>query len=199
MHLKLTFPTPAATAYTIRSLHTGKKGVEIAKKKALALLYTFIAAFTYKVVGGYAPGVMIDWHIGWTLSRIGFTSIVSLENYGWWLEVTPAFYGAGMMSGMNASWSFFGGMVLAWGIIAPGLVATGQAFGVASEDFPELISYLGMTKKDPMLFVTNPSPRYWLLWPGVLMMITFSFTDLFMNMIPIFASKSIPTRVIFTY
>ncbi|KAH8828831.1 oligopeptide transporter [Flagelloscypha sp. PMI_526] len=161
IHLKLTFPTPAATAYTIRSLHSGAKGLIIARKKALGLLYSFIGAFTYK-------------------------NMISLENYGWWLEVTPAFYGAGMLSGLNASWSFFGGMVLAWGIIAPSLIATGKAVGKpASEDYPELITYLSMTAKDPHLFVTSPSPRYWLLWPGVFMMITYSFTDLFMNMIPI--------------
>ncbi|KAM6503292.1 hypothetical protein JOM56_000235 [Amanita muscaria] len=26
-----------------------------------------------------------------------------------WIELTPAFIGAGMLSGLNASWSFFGG------------------------------------------------------------------------------------------
>lgn len=186
IHLKLTFPTPAATAYTIRSLHSGAKGLIIARKKALGLLYSFVGAFVYKVCGSYAPGVFIDWHIGWTLSRIGWPKIIGLENYGWWIEVTPAFYGAGMLSGLNASWSFFGGMILAWGIIAPSLVATGKAVGKqASEEYPELISYVSMTAKDPHDFVTKPSPRYWLLWPGVFMMITYSFTDLFMNMIPI--------------
>ena len=29
---------------------------------------------------------IFDWHIGWTLYRLGFTSIISLENYGWWIE-----------------------------------------------------------------------------------------------------------------
>jgi len=49
--------------------------------------------------------------------------MIKLENYGWIIEckwschpgkaksnldalVTPAFYGAGMLSGLNASWSF---------------------------------------------------------------------------------------------
>ena len=26
---------------------------------------------------------------GWTLFRLGFTSIISLENYGWFIECTP--------------------------------------------------------------------------------------------------------------
>lgn len=29
---------------------------------------------------------LYDWHIGWTLFRLGFTSIISLDNYGWWIE-----------------------------------------------------------------------------------------------------------------
>ena len=29
---------------------------------------------------------IFDWHIGWTLYRLGFTSIISLENYGWFIE-----------------------------------------------------------------------------------------------------------------
>ena len=49
---------------------------------------------------------LFDWHIGWTLYRLGFTSIISRENYGWYIEFTPAFFGAGMLSGINASWSF---------------------------------------------------------------------------------------------
>lgn len=55
---KLTFPTPAATAYTIRSLHNGRTGAIAAKKKSLALLYTFVTTFVYKVMTGYAPGIV---------------------------------------------------------------------------------------------------------------------------------------------
>jgi len=131
---------------------------------------------------GYAPGVIYDWHIGWTLFRIGFTSIISLDNYGWWIEFTPAFWGAGMLSGLNASWSFFGGSVLAWGIIAPSLVKNGLATGVpASDTFPEMISYQALSYTDPAQYVHQPSPRYWLLWPGILLMIAYSFTDIALN------------------
>ena len=38
VHQKLTFPTPAATAYTIRALHNGRTGAIAARKKSLALL-----------------------------------------------------------------------------------------------------------------------------------------------------------------
>jgi uncharacterized oligopeptide transporter (OPT) family protein len=106
IHMKLTFPTPAATAYTIRSLHSSTTGAVAARAKSLALAYSFIVTFIYKVMTGYAPGIIYDWHIGWTLYRLGFTSIIGLENYGWYIEFTPAFFGAGMLSGLNASWSF---------------------------------------------------------------------------------------------
>ncbi|KAH9941892.1 OPT oligopeptide transporter [Epithele typhae] len=178
---KLTFPTPAATAITIRALHNSVSGAVNARKKSLMLLYSFAVVFVYKVMTGYAPGVLFDWHIGWTLYRLGFTSIISLENYGWFIEFTPAFFGAGMLSGINASWSFFGGSILAWGIIAPSLVKNGLAFGrAASDEFP-LVSYNALSFSDPSLYTTHPSPRYWLIWPGVLMMLVYSFVDLGMN------------------
>ncbi|KAF8635413.1 hypothetical protein AX15_000407 [Amanita polypyramis BW_CC] len=185
---KLTFPTPAATAYTIRSLHSGKSGAIAAKKKSLALLYTFISSFLFKVLSGYAPGITFDWHIGWTLYRLGFTSIISLENYGWWIEFTPAFLGAGMLSGLNASWSFFGGSILAWGIIAPSLVKNGLAVGKPISDEYPLVSYLALSFKDPNVFITHPSPRYWLLWPGIFIMLLYSFTELVLSLGPVIAS-----------
>jgi OPT family oligopeptide transporter len=188
VHQKLTFPTPAATAYTIRSLHHGKSGAITARKKSLALLYTFVIVFVYKVMTGYAPGILYDWHIGWTLFRLGFTSIISLDNYGWWIEFTPAFFGAGMLSGLNASWSYLGGSILAWGIIAPAIVANGHAVGKhISKEFPEIVSYQSLSFKNPEQYITAPSPRYWLLWPGVLIMLVYSFVDVMLTMIPVLA------------
>ncbi|KAF8962563.1 oligopeptide transporter [Flammula alnicola] len=192
VHQKLTFPTPAATAYTIRSLHRGRAGAIAARKKSLTLLYTFIAVFIFKVMTGYAPGIIYDWHIGWTLYRLGFTSMIRLENYGWLIEFTPAFFGAGMLSGLNASWSFFGGSVLAWGIISPALVKNGLAFGrPTSKEYP-LISYVSMSFSDPTLYTEKPSPRYWLLWPGVMIMLLYSFADVVFTMAPLIKGMGSP-------
>lgn len=83
---KLVFPTPSATAFTIRSLHSGRAGAIVARKKSWMLLISLFVALCYKVATGYAPGVIFDWHIGWTLYQIGWTSIIALENYGWYLE-----------------------------------------------------------------------------------------------------------------
>jgi uncharacterized oligopeptide transporter (OPT) family protein len=59
-------------------------------------------------------------------------------------------------------------------------VATGRAFGVQPfpDTYPEIKSYYSMSLKDP---VNHPSPRYWLLWVGVLMMICASFTEIGCN------------------
>lgn len=75
--------------------------------------------------------------------------------------LTP-FIGVGMLSGLNASYSFAGGTILAWGIIGPAIVASGKAFGsVITKEYPEYISYTGMVMDDP---VNAPTPRYWLVW-----------------------------------
>ncbi|KAF8340908.1 oligopeptide transporter [Amanita rubescens] len=188
VHQKLTFPTPAATAYTIRSLHGGKSGALAGRKKALALFWTLIASFLYKVLNGYAPGILLDWHIGWTLYRLGFASIISLDNYGWWIEITPAFFGAGMLSGLTASWSFFAGSILAWGIMAPLLVKNGLAVGISvSDDYP-LVSYLSLSFSNPEQFIAQPSPRYWLLWPGIFIMLLYSITEVILSLIPLMTS-----------
>ena len=55
---KLTFPTPAATAITIRALHNTQTGAIAARKKSLALLISFALVFVYKVMTGYAPGIV---------------------------------------------------------------------------------------------------------------------------------------------
>ena len=100
------------------------------------------------------------------------------KNFGWVLEFTPAFFGAGMLSGLNASWSFLGGSIVSWGIIAPSIVKTGLAVGSPFDDsVPEYIDYYAMSFQPVDGARPPPSPRYWLLWPGVLLMLVFSFFE----------------------
>ncbi|KAG8809378.1 hypothetical protein FRC18_004576, partial [Serendipita sp. 400] len=181
----LVFPTPTATAFTIRSLHSGPHGEAIAKLKARCLAISLAICFCWKTLNGYIPGIFLDWHIGWTLYRLGWTEAIKLENFGWIIEFTPAFFGAGMLSGLNASWSFFMGSVLSWGIIAPSIVKTGQAVGrpIDEENAPGYMSYYSMSfRPQPDGTRPPPSPRYWLLWPGVLMMLVFSFVEIGMSL-----------------
>ncbi|KAF7186416.1 putative metal-nicotianamine transporter YSL13 [Pseudocercospora fuligena] len=180
--LKLIFPTPAATAMTIRAMHMAATGEAIAKMKMKALSYAFSAAFLLRVVSQYAIGILWDWHIfTWFFIWGNYNNqALAVENWGWMIEWTPAFIGAGMLVGLNTAISFYGGSILAWGIIGPALVHNKVAFGMQLyEDDPKwsgLVSFASLgaaaSTKD------TPSPRFWLLWPGVLLMIVVSFVEL---------------------
>jgi len=39
---------------------------------------------------------------------------IHVENWGWFVQFTPAFIGSGMLVGLNVSISFFMGSVIAW-------------------------------------------------------------------------------------
>lgn len=63
------------------------------------------------------------------------------------------------------------------GIIGPFITKHGLAFGEpVSEDskWDGLMSYISFSKE--FANATHPSPRYWLLWPGVACMIVVGFT-----------------------
>nr|OQO18178.1 hypothetical protein B0A51_14125 [Rachicladosporium sp. CCFEE 5018] len=155
--LRLIFPTPSATAMTIRSMHAAASGEAIAKLKMRALGIAFSLAFIQRVVSQY-------WIFIW--------SKYSKTNYAIDIEV-----------GINTAVSYYAGSILAWGIIGPSLIHTGAAWGkqIAPKD-PDWDRYMSFgslsaaaSNKD------HPSPRFWLLWPGVLLMIVVSFTELFLQ------------------
>ncbi|KAG2151124.1 OPT oligopeptide transporter protein-domain-containing protein [Suillus bovinus] len=179
LKLKLVFPSGVAAAYTIQSLHAGKNAEATARKKTKALFYSFIIAISLRVVSEYAPGLLWDWHVFYALNRVGWSSAIAAESWGWIWEWTPAFIGAGMLTGINASYSFIGGSFLAWAVLGPIIVAKGMAFGIAADSsIPGYMNYMGMSLQDP---ITEPSPRYWLLWPGTLMLLCASFAEVACN------------------
>jgi hypothetical protein len=96
----------------------------------------------------------------------GYTNgALNIENWGWYIEWTPAFIGSGMLIGLNSAISMFAGSFLAWGLIGPLLVHYGECIGVATmPDDPKwspLMSFASLGK----IGAGTPSPRYWLLWP----------------------------------
>lgn len=180
LKLKLIFPTPTAVSYVVRALHAGGANAQAeAQKKAYVLGFAFIGAALWRIVSQYAPAIMWDWHIFWWLYKWGWHSIISAESWGWLFEWTPAFLGAGVLSGMNASLSFFGGSVVAWALIGPLIVRFGAAFGKPlDEDIPGWMNYNSLNLKDP---VHRPSPRYWNLWIGIMVMLCASFAEIGCN------------------
>jgi uncharacterized oligopeptide transporter (OPT) family protein len=97
----------------------------------------------------------------------GYTNwALNIENWGWFIEWTPAFIGSGILIGLNSAISMFAGSVLAWGLIGPLLVHYGECIGkqIGDDDtvwagYTTFASLSGLGKPEP------PSPRYWLLWP----------------------------------
>ncbi|KAE9974174.1 hypothetical protein BLS_003255 [Venturia inaequalis] len=183
--LRLIFPSASATAMTIRSMHDAVRGEQVGKLKMKALSIAFGFAFTLRVVSQYCLGILWEWHFFlWFYIWGHYKNLaIHVENWGWFVQFTPAFIGAGMLTGLNVSVSFFGGSVLAWGIIGPALVHNEVAFGKLSAPgdpkWGELVTFYSFTGKSSTK--EAPSPRYWLLWPGVLAMIAISFTELLLQ------------------
>lgn len=57
-----------------------------------------------------------DWHpFTWFLALVPSNAAArGLENWGWYVEWSPAFIGTGMLVGLNVAVSYFAGAVLAW-------------------------------------------------------------------------------------
>ncbi|KAK4949188.1 hypothetical protein LTR66_014060, partial [Elasticomyces elasticus] len=180
--LRLIFPSHAATAMTIRSMHAAATGEAVAKMKMVALSIAFSSAFLLRIVSQYATGILWDWHIFTWFFIWGkyHNQALAVENWGWIIEFTPAFIGAGILVGLNTAFSFWGGSIIAWGIIGPALVHNHAAFGI--QLYPKDPKWSGLVTfaslKGKASTKARPSPRFWLLWPGVLLMIAVSFTEL---------------------
>ncbi|TVY28884.1 putative metal-nicotianamine transporter [Lachnellula hyalina] len=177
--LHLVFPTPSATAITIRNMHQavggGKSSIPRRKMKVLCIAFGF--ALVHRVMSPYAPGILWDWHpFTWYHAFVpSDATALGLESWGWYVEWTPAFIGTGMLVGTNVATYHFIGALLAWGIAGPLLVSYGFAFGTEMNG-TGLASYI--TISDEFSNAGHPSPRYWLLWPGITCMIAVSLTEL---------------------
>ncbi|PIA97430.1 hypothetical protein CB0940_05809 [Cercospora beticola] len=180
--LRLIFPTPSATAMTIRAMHMAATGEAIAKMKMRALSIAFSVAVVLRVVSQYCIGILWDWHIfTWFFIWGNYNNAaINVENWGWMIEWTPAFIGAGMLVGLNTAISFYAGSIIAWGIIGPTLVHYNVAFGLpAAEEGSKWEGYVSFASLGTAASTKDtPSPRFWLLWPGVLLMIVVSFVEL---------------------
>ncbi|KAJ2982152.1 hypothetical protein NUW58_g6502 [Xylaria curta] len=178
--LKLLFPTSTAVALTIRSMHAGAAGAREAISKLKALALAFTVALVQRVTSYYAVGILYDWHpFTWIhIWSKGTSWALNIESWGWYWEWTPAFIGSGILIGMNTAISLFAGAVLAWAIIGPLLVHYGECVGkqVYPDDpyWDSLYTFASLSN----LGHETPSPRYWLLWPGVLIMVATSIAEL---------------------
>lgn len=183
--LRLVFPSSTATAMTIRSMHAAGTGALDASKKLKALLWTFGGAIIHRIVSYYCVGILYDWHIfTWFFIWGGYNNAaIHFENWGWLIEITPAFIGSGMLIGLNTAWSMMAGSVLSWGVIGPLLVKYGVCIGKRpvpnDPHWGQVTSFTSLSGIGTKGWV--PSPRYWLLWPGVMIMVCASMAELFIQ------------------
>ncbi|KAI1763045.1 oligopeptide transporter [Hypoxylon sp. FL1150] len=181
--LKLLFPTPTAVALTIKSMHAGAAGAREALSKLKALALAFSLALVQRVASYYAVGILYDWHVfTWIHIWSNYTSwAMNIESWGWYFEWTPAFIGSGILIGMNSAISLFGGAIIAWAIIGPALVHYGECIGIHQvDDDPRWEDWYSFASLSNLGHET-PSPRYWLLWPGVMIMVCSSMAELFVQ------------------
>lgn len=184
--LNLVFPTPTATALTIRSMHAVGSGAADAARKIKALGACFIGAIMIIVCGSYADGILHNWHIfTWFYAWGGYKdqTLMAIESWGWYIQLTPAFFGSGLLVGPNAALSWWGGTFVAWAIIGPLLVYKGLCAGNPGEEgtkWENLVNYNSLNGiTDPTKL---PSPRFWMLWPGVAVLIVFSMMEFIMHL-----------------
>ncbi|KAJ3083535.1 hypothetical protein HK102_001025, partial [Quaeritorhiza haematococci] len=171
---KLIFPSPSVAAQTIKSLHDTSEGEMSGKAKAKVLLIAFVIAFILKCLVWWLP-VLIEWHVLYWLGRAtnSFALMAADQIWKWRLELGLAFLGAGMLIGTNTAASYLTGSVMSWAVVGPILLATGTVSN--SFGFPTIN---GREEINPEEFRRQISAQYFLLWPGVTIMIVSSFAEL---------------------
>ncbi|KAI8808668.1 OPT oligopeptide transporter protein-domain-containing protein [Cladochytrium replicatum] len=171
---KLVFPSATVAAATIKSLHDNADGESSGAQQARVLIFTFAFALVFKCIVWFVP-VLLEWHVLYYIGKAaGNLPLMAADVvWKWRLELSFAFVGAGMLVGNNTAASFFGGSVVAWAITGPLLLllkVVGTAYG-----YPEVLTGSdGQISVDPN---AKSTAQFWLLWPGVTLMVVSSFIE----------------------
>ncbi|ORY03545.1 OPT superfamily oligopeptide transporter [Basidiobolus meristosporus CBS 931.73] len=161
---KLPFPSPTATAETIRQLHATMTGEREAMQKAKVMLGCFMASSIIPIIGVFFPLLEYVHLLYWIGVATGSQGLISADRvWKWVINLDPAFLGAGTLIPSNTVVSLFLGQLVSYGIAGPLMLASGnfvKATGFVSE---------------------GPTAQSWFLWPGIVLMLASSFTELFCN------------------
>ncbi|CAN5187283.1 OPT family oligopeptide transporter [soil metagenome] len=148
----LPFPSGVATAETVREIY--------AQGREAALRVRYLLAGGAVAAGAKVLDVMVGIaKLGPALSvgSFGATSL-NLRNLGFVFDPSFLMIGFGAIVGLRVGVSLLLGAVLAWGVLAPWLFASGR---VAAAD-PEVLVFGAAIE--------------WLLWPGVALMVCAALT-----------------------
>ncbi|KXN73602.1 OPT superfamily oligopeptide transporter [Conidiobolus coronatus NRRL 28638] len=133
----------------------------------LGILKDIDGSFLYKIIGYFVPFI-IDLHpLYWIGEAAKSQAMMDISTtWRWHIQVTTAFIGAGMMMGTNTVLSLMAGNIFAWAIMSPTLFYYTE--GIVSHKSP-----WGFKIANGVI-----SSQLWLLWPGIVIMICASFTEL---------------------
>ncbi|KAJ3043514.1 hypothetical protein HDV00_004903 [Rhizophlyctis rosea] len=161
----LPFPTPTATAETIRTLHGTAEKEKEAVQRVRAMGITFAMSFL-TIFGSYwvyfLDKIHILYWIGHATNHIGLQTADIV--WGWYFTPNFAFLGAGLITPAATLISFLVGSVIAFGIGGPLMVDSGY-----------LSSPLGWGKKG------NGSAQAWWFWPGIALMVVTAAAELLVH------------------
>ncbi|KAI8811822.1 OPT oligopeptide transporter protein-domain-containing protein [Cladochytrium replicatum] len=161
----LPFPTPRATATTIKILHSTASG----EKNAMASVKLMLCAFSLSTATSlisYWVYIFEKVHVVyWVGKAVGSAYLQTADaTWGWFFAPNFAFYGAGFITPPNILLSFLLGSVVAFGIGGPTMLNSGY-----------LVSALGWGKSG------NGSAQSWWFWPGIALMLFTAFAELAVN------------------
>lgn len=154
---QLTFPAGVATAETVKEIYG--RGAEAAARVRV-LLGSLLVSGAVKALESFTSWLSA-WPLPFRLAGSGAMAGRSLGGgqLGFALDPSLLLVGFGAIIGLRAGLSLLIGAVLAWGVLAPELLARGVvSLGEGAGDFwyPPLVE--------------------WLLWPGVALMVASSLT-----------------------
>ncbi|KAK9703114.1 hypothetical protein K7432_010905 [Basidiobolus ranarum] len=158
----LPFPSPRATAESIKALHETLTGEKDAMKKTKVMASGFIISFVVVLLSYWLYFLDKVHALFWIGSALGNMSLMNADRvWRWQLEPNFAFFGAGLMTPPHTLASFLLGALVAYGIAGPLMVESGY-----------LVAAYGFGKPG------NGSAQAWFIWPGISLMLFTSLTEL---------------------
>jgi len=121
---RLPFPTGTATAETIRALHGAGTGSTQARLLGGAAVIGALVAVVKDLPG-------LPFHVPETIGLPFLLAGLPLARWGLAMETSLLLFGSGALVSLRTGWSMLAGAVLAYGVLAPPLVAAGVIPAVA--------------------------------------------------------------------
>ena len=137
-----------------------------ALQKASVLMLSLGMALVWTLIGFFIPFLYNAPVFFWLQSLSGISFFAAASNWRWSLNLSPAFVGTGMLMGIRNASSLFLGSLLAFALLGPLFVGVNSVNRMWGMDNPS----------------KDPSAQFWLLWMGVIMMITGSFTEFLLHL-----------------